>query len=145
MCQTTEAPPIQAICLVWIGSYSDKAVEAVFSTRERADEYVGLIRNPDDDDYEEQPWVEEMALDLPRLRDDESIWVIKLDRDGNGVVEDECPRDHLEPPPWQYGSGSDGDTYWRVAAATADLAVKIAGDRRRGYLAARAAQPDCPE
>ena len=125
------------------GSYSDYSVQAIFSTRERAEEYIRCVR----DDWNS---VEEYELDPPTaglLKKGYAPWTIVMRRDG--TVE-HCDRqesngysvapyaylwERTKAPAYQGQEGVEDALSWHGLAKSEKQAVKAANEKRAQMIA----------
>lgn len=126
------------------GSYSDYRVNAIFSSKELAQEYMNAVK---DSDYNE---IEEYTLDPPTadlIRRGYLVWNVLMLHDGttervtrteNGLYDVDAPRHWIwkrtEAPAYK-GKGIPDALQSSVWAKTEKQAVKIANEKRAQMIA----------
>jgi hypothetical protein len=125
------------------GQYSDYSVVALFSTEEKAKEFMKTFNG--DDEYYQYNNIEEYELDseAPRLvKDGYFVWSIMMDRDGN------VTRINKKDPPDAYDFGElNKGNVWKngitglslfhnyVLAKDKKHAIKITNEKRAQLIA----------
>lgn len=117
------------IYIVTSGEYSDYTIERVFSTKEKANEFIQQHGT----DYR----IEEYVVDEEKVKKEEKIWDVEIDIDDNSVIQS-IPRNFLcreegTCEHHEYFQNDVVDLY--VKADSMDKAIKIAKER---YFAIKA-------
>ena len=117
------------IYIVTSGCYSDYTIERVFSTKEKANEFIQQHGT----DYR----IEEYVVDEEKVKKEEKIWDVEIDIDDNLVIQS-IPRNFLcreegTCEHHEYFQNDVVDLY--VKADSMDKAIKIAKER---YFAIKA-------
>ena len=117
------------IYIVTSGCYSDYTIERVFSTKEKANEFIQQHGT----DYR----IEEYVVDEEKVKKEEKIWDVEIDIDDNSVIQS-IPRNFLcreegTCEHHEYFQNDVVDLY--VKADSMDKAIKIAKER---YFAIKA-------
>ena len=117
------------IYIVTSGCYSDYRIERVFSTKEKANEFIQQHGT----DYR----IEEYVVDEEKVKKEEKIWDVEIDIDDNSVIQS-IPRNFLcreegTCEHHEYFQNDVVDLY--VKADSMDKAIKIAKER---YFAIKA-------
>lgn len=111
------------IYIVTSGEYSDYTIERVFSTKEKANEFIQQHGT----DYR----IEEYVVDEEKVKKEEKIWDVEIDIDDNSVIQS-IPRNFLcreegTCEHHEYFRNDVVDLY--VKADSMDKAIKIAKER----------------
>ena len=119
------------------GEYSDYRVNALFSTQEKAQDYINLICQAGE--------IEEYELDIPLPPPGHACWTVIMTVDGEQSVLSApltagyCSPDDREPTmghaPWPPFNGKQVATFSYVLARTEEHAVKICAERRAQLVA----------
>ena len=111
------------IYIVTSGCYSDYRIERVFSTKEKANEFIQQHGT----DYR----IEEYVVDEEKVKKEEKIWDVEIDIDDNSVIQS-IPRNFL----CREEGTCEHHEYFRndvvdlcVKADSMDKAIKIAKER----------------
>jgi len=138
----------EKVYLVTVGEYSAYEVLAVFTTREKAEQFLVIV--PATMTYNDDPKIEECPLDpsFPHLKPGWAFWHVRMGADGS--VLDACrqaTRYYLDPEPtsgeqsWSYfdqlGWGSA-----TVYAPDQAAAIKIVNEQRARWKADPATRID---
>lgn len=128
----------QSVFAVDYGCYSDKGTDSIWSTRAAAEARIEAMKAERHYGSENAHVVEWYLNNVPP--DTRPLWYVRFDRDGTIYCEAhlEAIRGPLSSAVWvkhdhRYQTFGNGILY--VYAKTADLAVKIATDRRAETLA----------
>lgn len=111
------------IYIVTSGEYSDYTIERVFSTKEKANEFIQQHGT----DYR----IEEYVVDEEKVKKEEKIWDVEIDIDDNSVIQS-IPRNFLCR---EEGTCEYHEYFWNdvvdlcVKADSMDKAIKIAKER----------------
>ena len=111
------------IYIVTSGCYSDYTIERVFSTKEKANEFIQQHGT----DYR----IEEYVVDEEKVKKEEKIWDVEIDIDDNSVIQS-IPRNFLCR---EEGTCEYHEYFWNdvvdlcVKADSMDKAIKIAKER----------------
>ena len=111
------------IYIVTSGCYSDYRIERVFSTKEKANEFIQQHGT----DYR----IEEYVVDEEKVKKEEKIWDVEIDIDDNSVIQS-IPRNFLCR---EEGTCEYHEYFWNdvvdlcVKADSMDKAIKIAKER----------------
>ena len=103
----------KTVYAVTAGSYSDYRIVALFSTKERAEEFIAAMTKPDG--YNELNGIEEFELDpqtADMIRRGYSVWYVQMLIDGNT---ERCERTNTD----LYNVGEVGHRIWDRANAPA--------------------------
>lgn len=125
------------VYLVWSGEYEGRDVVRAFSTRAKAEAFVGPALHDEHSDYA----IEERAVDIDddvRVRE---CWTVAISVSG-GAVKD---RRYMQRPSYDevpstetlevYGPGTSGNDITVCSYVSYEHAVAVAVERRREYRA----------
>lgn len=121
---------IKKVYVVTSGEYSDYRIEAVFMTKEQANEYINEYT------YSNDFKIEEFNVNVP-LNKWDKIFSIWMDKEGNTNV---LKKLFIKKSTWHknYGGFQDGKLFFEIRADTEKRAVKIVNEKRIQILAMNA-------
>lgn len=122
---------MKTIYIVTSGCYSDYSIDAVFSTKEKAEAYIVSLNEPKDKYGPSQIEEYELDEDGDYLVSGGKYWDVEMDKEGN-VVDVKLGR-HSAKDGW-WNCYSQIFYVGSIAARDAEHAVKIANEKRIAYV-----------
>ena len=114
------------------GEYSDYRICGLFSTKEKAEEYIKLIEWAEEKTYDE-PSIAEWTIDNPKISTKSIIVWMKKD----GEVYTTIKSIRYDTGYFGFMLGKDGERFgWVVNTDSEERAIKVANEKRAQIIAA---------
>ena len=119
------------IYIVTSGSYSDYMIEAVFSSKKKAQAYIDMVKSTKNASFYNDERIEEHELDPHNIQDDDKrkCFFVRIAKSGDIV---EISKEYSFGD--TTGFDSNLNMYTHCLANDAEHAIKIASERWAGFL-----------